>query len=907
MKKDTLLFIIVIAFLLIPISILAPGGAVKPLHSLPTLPQLQPTLIPITPPSENAPPNIEPNNFVLTTNTVDICTDQEKTDWEFASSATLGIVGRDPVGHQIGSFPANRRGVGRNWYPADGFKHILCGKLHHFNFYDGWGDEADWNNFIIPNPEFAHLIADLLPLGTDEWHDCDGQNDCMEAELTPDEHFYHNPWFPKGSGDEGAESFLEGQEICTYGPWVWEEAHGNRPEIHPSELYWWREGNNGPFTLMLLQDDSNRFDRQGNYFGGAGQTWWRPWSEFPRTGEFKIAFEVNPNADPLIFDIRSLAERNIVTQEDGEASRDADDGRLHAIKYNGNFAVFVNERQTLDGNLGVRFDQVCRNEDNTRLQGYLNLTAKTGRGDRGEEGFYVLQVDQRQAVASTERVAVRISSVRREFIPNLNARPDSVIFRANGLDHEVEFQAGAAPQSVQVNTTLSFGDVFPFDAMRISGTAIRGSTFLGDASQFFTEQENFGHGVHVLTISRFMCFDNEPGCHPEMVPLVKVFYEIISEEGRLNLPSPPALPAISLEAKVAVHLRLIEESLRRVNMNGQGQLVADLAVNTVGGPSINQSEYTISSVQVNNQDEVLVLPFIVQDFALAARQHQVTVANLPIPTTAPTSLIVQMTSGQVFEFTVSPFALYPLITNEVVVTAPSNISRSVEFTLPLQTVTDWQVDVLPTYAAMSDGLVSLEDDSAAAETLNEVFNERFSTEDSGRLTTTFGTEQPFQIGWSFQAVNLATTEPVPVIIGGESSPDTVHVTLSQSVIPNGRLKVTFPEQLMDVIELKVTARITDAFGVIGESQYQMWSHIVLKGDSTREVIRDLSQLLVSLTELPMSAFADAVQINVPVADDQTANDPALRHRRILGQMIRRAAQDQLITIDELRTIVNNAR
>ena len=67
--------------------------------------------------------------------------------------------------------------------------------------------------------------------------------------------------------------------------WVGSRRHGDRPEIHPSQLYWWREDQDGSTThyLMSLLDASQRFvDR--DQFGrspGTGSVPW-PWSSSNR-------------------------------------------------------------------------------------------------------------------------------------------------------------------------------------------------------------------------------------------------------------------------------------------------------------------------------------------------------------------------------------------------------------------------------------------------------------------------------------------------------------------------------------------------------------------------------------------------------------------------------------------------
>ena len=348
-------------------------------------------------------------NTVLTTASTPVCTADAVAEWNRIVDQQQGVRGEDPVGFNIADFPAERFGsVINNWYPNSGFKETLCGRLHHFNVYDGSGAEMDWNNFVIPAPGFEYLITDVLPYkggsGTwcqdDNWHDCAGQDDCMEAELTPDDSFYESPWFPKSTGS----SVLEGRDICMYGPWIRECVHGHRPEIHPAELTWWKERWQSAdlFWLMALQDDSNRFDTEDDFdIEGSLPAGWREWGAAPMTARFSLPFAAAPTplGGVVEFGIGEAFARNVVTGEDAEASRDADDSTGHAIEYNGKIVLRAIENQPRDVDLGVTFTDVCRRAGNA-LQGYVTITTKTGVNNDGEEGYHVLYVT-RKAVDQT--------------------------------------------------------------------------------------------------------------------------------------------------------------------------------------------------------------------------------------------------------------------------------------------------------------------------------------------------------------------------------------------------------------------------------------------------------------------------------------------------------------------------
>jgi hypothetical protein len=338
-------------------------------------------------------------------------TQEDIDNWKRIVTKMQGIEGFDPVGNIINYPPAEKsfwdtNSNLNNWYPLDYKKHACCGKLTGFQTYDGGGDEMDWNIFIDPNDEFKFLITDAIKHrdSDDQWHKNKVNGDyLLEGEITPDESLYDNVFFPKRGTQK--ESFygditttpdlgIIGKEICIYGPWVRERVHNNRPEIHPSEMIWWRE--NKGYYIMFIQDDSNRFDDNDDFDldGGLLPNSWKPWAEPPLTAHFKIAFEVNPSISeiPLKMDIREVYNRFVVTKDDASASADSDNGTSHTLVVNNKILLVVNEQQENDNDLGVKFVDITKRVDGT-IQGYLQVTTKIGGPDLGgDEGYHILYV-----------------------------------------------------------------------------------------------------------------------------------------------------------------------------------------------------------------------------------------------------------------------------------------------------------------------------------------------------------------------------------------------------------------------------------------------------------------------------------------------------------------------------------
>ena len=349
------------------------------------------------------------------------CTSQQTRRWDEAVNDSLGVAAKDPGGWIIGYWPQlghrwdslNHRildvpGVFRPWGPA---KTTACGLLDDFFFYDGLGAEADWNLNLVPSASYDWLLSDVESLPGVELHaPCHGAR-CMQLEITPDRTYYSNSWFPKDCNDyeyyldswgqlrtgcaddprgHNQRSPVELTSLCAYGPWVGDHGHDGRPEIHPAELLWWRSGTS--HYLMMVQDDSNRFDRPSHFYFGPEYPpgpfpGWRPWSMFPRQGKFRVAFAVDPAAGPGRYEVRVVDHRAVLLDD-----TDSDDGSDHRLVVGGAAILDVAEK-TLDNHVQVGFEDLCRRPDG-RTAGFVSLTSSLGTSDLGGEGYQLLRLDR---------------------------------------------------------------------------------------------------------------------------------------------------------------------------------------------------------------------------------------------------------------------------------------------------------------------------------------------------------------------------------------------------------------------------------------------------------------------------------------------------------------------------------
>jgi hypothetical protein len=313
-------------------------------------------------------------------------------EWEWIRDHQLGVDGFDPESEYAGCAPAKKFGF-KNWYPNSPTKCTLCGDVPRFEFFDGLGNEADWNVYIAPHDAFKHLLCGR----SRERHDCVLQKDgvptvvkCMEAEVTPRRGFYDNPWFPRRKPD----GYRPPSPVCVYGPWVSEMFHGYRPEIHPAELLWWRDADRAPdapgHLLLWVQDGSTRFDLNRHY-GWVPPKPWRPWASHPKIGRYRIAYETTVDA-PAEYWTRVRFAQGIVSSDYLEHADDAGPGARHVLTLpSGQVVAIVNEEEDRDDELGVTFSDPFVVDG--KVRGYVQLTSALGVDECG--GYLAVEVTRK--------------------------------------------------------------------------------------------------------------------------------------------------------------------------------------------------------------------------------------------------------------------------------------------------------------------------------------------------------------------------------------------------------------------------------------------------------------------------------------------------------------------------------
>lgn len=359
-------------------------------------------------------------------------TQEQLNAYDFCIAKTLGVSVVNPMVDSIGLIAAyhNYRGFGdAYWQPVNGKKMILSGILEAFFIHDDgfYEDEYDWNLRIIPNLDFLHLIYNLPPYkylqASDEFID---ENDhlvqhkvcnldgnavpCMYAEVTPDQSFYDNPFFPNRYIIENGNitQFIQPDaamlfhQICVYGAWVRDSDHQWWPEIHPIEAIWWKKTSEYADTIYIIniQDDSNRFDNKSDYTDRNVAAW----TQTPQTTEIKIPFLYNGKyKDHLKLSIEELYANNVVTGE-VNGMNDSDDGKNHILKLDrsiyGN-SIGINDSDPIiaevienyanGSHLQVSFSDKVK-KTNGEIIGCIKLLTSYGKRGDDHEGYHCIKV-----------------------------------------------------------------------------------------------------------------------------------------------------------------------------------------------------------------------------------------------------------------------------------------------------------------------------------------------------------------------------------------------------------------------------------------------------------------------------------------------------------------------------------
>lgn len=197
-----------------------------------------------------------------------------------------------------------------------------------------------------------------------------------------------------------------GQNICVFGPWIYDAGHCDQPEIHPAEQVWWSSielGSNRQYYCNVFCDASKRY-------------WWRdqmddgtkikPWGAPPIEGTFAIAFEISLDRPARVFEVSNLDDYNVAAYPNSNKSYNLvyqNQTLISFVPHNDAFKVSY-EKVGLAGNK-VRGFLVISSTVGTVTQTTTTITLKSGDRRPGNTVTIPMGTDVNKVYQRYERLA----------------------------------------------------------------------------------------------------------------------------------------------------------------------------------------------------------------------------------------------------------------------------------------------------------------------------------------------------------------------------------------------------------------------------------------------------------------------------------------------------------------------
>lgn len=355
------------------------------------------------------------------------CSRQEVDDWNFVQREMEGARAIDIDNSLIGPYVAKRFLLFDNWHPLLETKQVSCGKLRHFKVYNFLFGEHDWNLYLEPVGAFQNAFQDALTYTSDKnqvWN-CDipdnprSSNDhsapnCFEAEVTPLEEFRSdNPWFhPDNSNTLGID-----KKVCAMGPWVEEDVHGGRPELHPVEAIWWKDKTAPLWTFIEVQDSSHRFEDRSDFVDTPAD--WTPWAASPRQQDLRVAAKLDVHSSGISEYTVTQVPKCYGNLAPGENPNRA---TTHFYTYNSKPILKIAEDRA-DVAFSVK-PSFCSLPDGTQdLIGYIQIRAGIGNGSK--EGYQAVTIEEGKPSSTAVSCSNNPSYVLKPELDSLRIRSDS--------------------------------------------------------------------------------------------------------------------------------------------------------------------------------------------------------------------------------------------------------------------------------------------------------------------------------------------------------------------------------------------------------------------------------------------------------------------------------------------------
>jgi hypothetical protein len=419
-----------------------------------------------------------PENRELSASQVPVCDGTSDESWNRIAREFLEVAATTPDFLELGVGKGERGGGWSPhadvWFPVDGFKAAICGPLQGHAWQTG--DDFDWNLDVGIDPQGSQ--QERIDQFRHRFHSTEfgsGRFPRIHVETAPEQSFPDRAGFwaaQLGVMDEG--------KLGAFGPWVGDlnPSHDEAaiPEIHPAELFWWRQtvgADDAVFWLLVMQDSVNQYNRRETYYsdgdfrnrfrdrdyfdfdGRPEPPGWRPWAKGPIHAQYRIAFEVLADEPPARFWIVPQAKLAVLKTP----APDMDDGHDHRLTVDGREVLRATEvADHTDTAVGVA--DLCRTERGG-VRGFLEVSTWAGVDAPDAKGGYhflaairnggtpllLRKPVARPDLAIAARAVAESNPVRKEGAPAmhvwLDARPTTRAQGAAGLWPEVDAELGA--------------------------------------------------------------------------------------------------------------------------------------------------------------------------------------------------------------------------------------------------------------------------------------------------------------------------------------------------------------------------------------------------------------------------------------------------------------------------------
>jgi len=403
--------------------------------------------------------------------------------------------------------------------------------------------------------------------------------------------------------------------------------------------------------------------------------------------------------------------------------------------------------------------------------------------------------------------------------------------------------------------------------------------------------------------------------------------QVIKEGEPAPAAGPTSTPCPPVEA--VTEFRLVPDSLKRIEVNGQPRLVADVKaeVSDVGPENRGDVPWKKMRLLRPGKKENIQIDRGAVDAATRQPTNQFLLHDVPLalgqPQSGPTFEVETPQGKQTIE--IKGIALVPEVRHETVL-AQSPEEGSLETLLvaaglgpaaqpesfpAVNAVKAQQVtlDLIPTYAVLrEDGTPAREEESPLVSALNESVRKTIQDNNLTAYKPLFGVDVPFRVvSWTYKAVNLVTGEEVPVreVSEGTDAADTgeVRVTRGTGNVSNGNLKVLFPKQTPHAVyELQLTATMTDTNNYTGKFEHRLWSHFI-RVPKTEENINNFLKMVAERA----GASYDQLALLWQARGNQIVLNSQTRRARIFHTLGLQSVEDEKVKLDELQALTRAAK